>query len=463
MVSFFCLRFSNAISSLKIFFDVLVRFIQGGHILNYLNLSKEKLKEIEFDLKKEYEKLKALNLKLDMSRGKPSPEQTELSLGLLDTVKSNDNLISESGIDCKNYGTLDGLPEMKKIFSEILEIGENNIIIGGNSSLSLMFDAISYFMTHGVLGSKPWASYQNDSKNIKFLCPSPGYDRHFAILDFFNIEPIVIPMLKTGPDMDLIEKLISEDETIKGIWCVPKYSNPQGITYSDETVKRFSKLKPKAFDFRISWDNAYAIHDLSDTPDKLSNLMEHCKKNHTENLPLMFCSTSKITFPGAGVAAIGASDDNINYIKKMYSFKTIGYDKINQLRHIRYFKTFENIKLHMEKHKSILKPKFDIVLNALENNFFDNKIVSWETPKGGYFISIDVAKGCAKNTVRLCKNLGLILTPAGSTFPKKLDPNDSNIRIAPSYPSLEELKKAMDVLCLCIKLAFCEKILSENM
>lgn len=430
--------------------------------MNYLNLSKEKLKEIEIDLKKEYEKLKSLNLNLDMSRGKPSPEQTELSLGLLDTIKSSDCLISESRIDCKNYGTLDGLPEMKKIFSEILEIDENNIIVGGNSSLSMMFDTISYFMTHGVLNSKPWSTYQNGQNKIKFLCPSPGYDRHFAILDFFNIEPIVVPMTKTGPDMDLIEKLVKKDETIKGIWCVPKYSNPQGITYSDETVERFSRLKPKAADFRIFWDNAYAIHDLTKTPDKLSNLMKLCKKNRSENLPIMFCSTSKITFPGSGVAAVGASSDNINYLKKMYSFKTIGYDKINQLRHVRYFKNFENLKSHMEKHRAILKPKFDIVLNSLENNFSDNKIVSWQKPNGGYFISIDVTKGCAKKTVELCKDLGLILTPAGSTFPKKFDPNDSNIRIAPSYPSLDELRKAINVLCLCIKLAFCEKNLSEN-
>ena len=269
-------------------------------------------------------------------------------------------------------------------------------------------------------------------------------------------------MTKNGPDMDIIEKLIKTDETIKGIWCVPKYSNPQGITYSDETVERFSKLKPKATDFRIFWDNAYAIHDLTKTPDKLLNLMELCKKNHNENLPIMFCSTSKITFPGAGVAAVGASSENINHLKKMYSFKTIGYDKINQLRHVRYFKNFENIKFHMEKHKNILKPKFDIVLNALENNFSDNKIVSWETPNGGYFVSIDVTKGCAKKTVKLCKDLGLILTPAGSTFPKKFDPNDSNIRIAPSYPSIDELIKAMDVLCLCIKLAFCDKTLSDK-
>ena len=430
--------------------------------MNYLNLSKEKLKEVEIDLKKEYEKLKSLNLNLDMSRGKPSPEQTNLSLGLLDAIKSNDSLISDSGIDCKNYGTLDGLPEMKKIFSEILEIDENNIIVGGNSSLSMMFDTISYFITHGVLDDKPWSTYQNSQNKIKFLCPSPGYDRHFAILDFFNIEPIVIPMTKTGPDMDTIEKLVNTDETIKGIWCVPKYSNPQGITYSDETVERFSKLKPKATDFRIFWDNAYAIHDLTETPDKLLNLMELCKKNHSENLPIMFCSTSKITFPGSGVAAVGASSENINYLKKMYSFKTIGYDKINQLRHVRYFKNFENLKSHMKKHRAILKPKFDIVLSSLENNFSDNKIVSWIKPNGGYFVSIDVATGCAKKTVKLCKDLGLILTPAGSTLPKKFDPNDSNIRIAPSYPSIDELIKAMDVLCLCIKLAFCEKNLSEN-
>ena len=296
---------------------------------------------------------------------------------------------------------------------------------------------------------------------IKFLCPCPGYDRHFAILKHFNIKAIPIIMTNTGPDMDTIERLVTNDKSIKGIWCVPKYSNPQGITYSDETVKRFARLKPAAKDFRIFWDNAYAIHDLTETPEKLLNIMTECEKNNSKDLPIIFCSTSKITFPGAGVAFLGASENNIKEIKKMYSFKTIGFDKINQLRHARYFKKYEGLINHMNKHRAILKPKFDIVVNTLKNEFVENKIISFTEPKGGYFVSVDVINGCAKRVVDLCKKVGLVLTEAGATFPNGIDNNDSNIRIAPSYPSVEELKTAMSVFCVSVKLAVLEKIL-EN-
>ncbi len=433
--------------------------LNGGITLSYFEKTALELKKIKTDLENEYKKIKSNPVKLDMSRGKPSQEQVDLSRGLLDTLKSDDVLKTESGVDCANYGALDGIPECKKLFSKLLGVSEKNIFIGGNSSLSLMFDAISCFMMNGVLGYTPWSKLEK----VKFLCPCPGYDRHFAILDYFNIEPIIVPMTSSGPDMDMVERLVMEDESIKGIWCVPKYSNPQGITYSDETVIRFSKLRPKAKDFRVFWDNAYAIHDICDQSDTLLNLMDECVKNSNANLPLLFCSTSKITFPGGGVSAVGSSSENISQLKEMYYFKTISYDKLNQLRHVKYFESFDKLLDHMQKHKKILKPKFDLVLEKLRSNFENNKIVSWTEPKGGYFISLDVKRNCAKRVVNLCKDAGLSLTPAGSTFPKKIDPNDSNIRLAPSYPTLSELSRSMDLLCLCVKLATVEEMLKEKM
>ena len=427
--------------------------------MNYLNLNKKKLLEEKETILKKYKKLKNLNLNLNMARGKPSPEQVNLSKEMLNIITSESSCISEDGIDCLNYGLLDGLSELKEIFEPVLGVKKEQIFVGGNSSLSMMFDTISFFMTHGVCGNAPWQK----SKKIKFLCPCPGYDRHFAILRHFDIEPISIEMTTAGPNMDMIEQLVSNDETIKGIWCVPKYSNPQGITYSDDTVKRLAALKPLAPDFRIFWDNAYAVHNFSDKSEKLLNIMEECKKNNSEDLPIIFCSTSKITFPGAGVAFLGASDNNIKEIKKMYSFKTIGFNKINQLRHVLYFKNYQGLLNHMKKHSNILKPKFDAVINTLKTEFNDNKIIAFTEPSGGYFVSVDVMNGCAKRVVELCKNIGLILTDAGATFPNGFDKNDSNIRLAPSYPNIDELELDMLVFCTCVKLATLEKLLKDSL
>ena len=363
--------------------------------MNYLKLDKHELIIEKNKLIEKYNEFKQLNLNLNMARGKPSPEQVNLSKDMLNVINSGSDCFTESGIDCLNYGSLTGLPEIKKIFAPVLGVDKDQIFVGGNSSLSLMFDTISFFMTHGVCGSEPWLN----QKSIKFLCPCPGYDRHFAILKHFNIEPVPIVMTNTGPDMDEIEKLVSIDASIKGIWCVPKYSNPQGITYSDETIKRFALLKPAASDFRIFWDNAYAIHDFAETPQKILNIMDECEKNGTQDLPIIFFSTSKITFPGAGIAFLAASKKNLEEIENIYSFKTIGFDKINQLRHIRYFNNYQGLLNHMQKHGNILKPKFDVVISKLKSEFINNNIVSYTEPVGGYFVSVDVMNGCAKRVV----------------------------------------------------------------
>lgn len=406
-------------------------------------------------LESSYKDFQNRKLNLDMSRGKPSPEQLDLSLDLLNKLKK-DNLIID-GVDCRNYGVLDGISGIKNLFSKILDVEPFNIFVGGNSSLSLMFDTLDQYMYHGVNGGTPWSK----QGKIKFLCPCPGYDRHFAMLDYFGIEQICIPMTGTGPDMDLIEKLLDSDEKIKGIFCVPKYSNPQGITYSDETVTRFAKLKPKATDFRIFWDNAYAVHDIRQNGDKLLSIMQECKKYSNDDIFIMFSSTSKITFPGAGVSVIAASLNNLKYLKEKYSKKTIGFNKLNQLAHLYFLKNYENLLNHMQKHRRILEPKFDIVLKHLSKNFKDNGLVSWSSPNGGYFISVDLKIASAKKVVDLCEKAGLKLTSAGSTYPKGQDTLDNNIRIAPTYPSLDELDKAMELFCLCVKLATTEKLLSD--
>lgn len=425
--------------------------------MNYLDLSKDELAKERARVLKEYEKLKALKLSLNMARGKPSTEQLNLSRGILDVVNSESCCTLKDGTDCLNYGVLDGIPEIKELFAPVLGVAPDQVFVGGNSSLNMMFDIISFFMTHGVPGFEPWTR----QGKIKFLCPCPGYDRHFAILEHFNIEAIPVPMTITGPDMGIVENLVAKDSMIKGIFCVPKYSNPQGITYSDETVKRFSALATLAGDFRIFWDNAYAIHDLSETPVRLLNIMDECEKNGAQDMPLIFCSTSKITFPGAGVAFLGASKKNLSAIKKFYSAKTIGFDKINQLRHVRYFKDYRSLLSHMKRHQDILKPKFDLVINALKSEFNGNKIISFTEPIGGYFISVDVTPGCAKRVVELCKNIGLILTNAGATFPYGIDKKDSNIRLAPSYPTLDELNVAIYAFCVTVKLATLEKLLES--
>ncbi len=420
-------------------------------------MNKNELLELMQQAEKEYEKLCAKGLKLDMSRGKPAPAQLDLSIDML-THCLDGEYFSENGTDCRNYGVLDGIEEAKQLCMPMLGVNHDEIIIGGNSSLQLMYDTIARAMLLGVLGGdKPWSK----NEKVKFLCPAPGYDRHFAICQSMGIEMITVPYKADGPDMDMVERLVAEDELIKGIWCVPMYSNPEGITYSDEVVKRFANLSPKAKDFRIFWDNAYCVHHLTDTPDHLLNLLSEAKKTGKENMVYMFTSTSKISFPGGGLAVIGASAENIKFIKSQMTYQTIGYDKLNQLRHARFFKNFDGIKAHMEKHKAIIAPKFEIVLNTLEKEIAPTGFGSWHKPNGGYFVSFNGLKGTAKRTVELCKNAGVVLTGAGATYPYGIDPEDKNIRIAPTYPTPDELQQAMEVFCVAVKLAACEVLLAE--
>lgn len=427
--------------------------------MNYSEMTKEQLLNEKSALEKQYEDYKAMNLNLDMSRGKPSTEQLNISSRILDILTSDSDCSTEKGFDCRNYGLMDGITEIKPIFAKMMQVDPDMIMVGGNSSLNMMFDTISLFMTKSpVEGEKPWL----EVKNRKFLCPAPGYDRHFGITEYFGFEMITIPMTSEGPDMDMVEKLVAEDDSIKGIWCVPKYSNPQGITYSDETVKRFANLNPKAKDFRIFWDDAYCVHDVTETPDKLISLMDECKKTGKTDLPIIFCSTSKITFPGSGVAAMAADENNMKVIKEKYKYQTISFDKVNMLRHILFFKDIDGVKAHMDKHKSILKPKFDIVLKHLKESVGPTGVATWFEPNGGYFVAVDVMEGTAKKVVQLCKEAGVVLTGAGATYPYGNDPKDSNIRIAPSYPTLDELEKAMEIFCVATNLAAVNKIL-ENM
>lgn len=423
----------------------------------YRDYSVEQLKELKEELAAQYESYKARNLKLDMSRGKPAPEQLNLSIEMLTHCLDGDYQ-SENGIDCRNYGVLDGIPEAKALMRPLLGVGDDEIIVGGNSSLQLMYDTIARAMLLGVLGGdKPWCK----NNKVKFLCPAPGYDRHFAICESIGIEMITVPYLEDGPDMDMVEKLVSEDEEIKGIWCVPMYSNPTGLSYSDEVVRRFANLKPKAKDFRIFWDNAYCVHHLTDTPDKILNILDECKKVGNPDMVLMFTSTSKISFPGGGLACMGASKDNIEFVKSQMTYQTIGYDKLNQLRHAKFFKNFDGITAHMEKHKTIIAPKFKIVLDMLNNEIAPCGIAKWHNPNGGYFVSFTGMEGTAKRIVALCKEAGVVLTGAGATYPYGNDPHDSNIRIAPTFPTCDELQTAMEIFCVSAKLASVEKLLAE--
>ena len=419
---------------------------------DYNDMSKDDLLEEEKLLKNQYEKFKEQKLKLDMSRGKPSGEQLDLSNGLIDVLSEKDYL-TENNTDCRNYGITDGIPEAKHLFAQIFESEDNEVIVGNNSSLNMMYDYISSAMTKGIDGNKPW----DKLNEVKFLCPVPGYDRHFTICQFFGIKMINIDMTSDGPDMDMVEKLVKEDESIKGIWCVPKYSNPLGTTFSDETVKRFANLIPKAKDFKIMWDNAYTVHHIN-TEDKLLNILTECKKTGKEDMPIMFASTSKVTFSGAGISAMAASFKNIEEIKKRMFVQSIGPDKINQLRHVKYFKDINGINNHMKKHAEIIKPKFDMVISKLTDNFSENILAEWENPNGGYFVSVNVMDGCAKRVVELCKQAGVALTPAGATYPYGIDSKDKNIRLAPTFPPVSELQTAMDLFCLCIKLASIEKL-----
>lgn len=426
--------------------------------MEFKSLSKEELLQLKGELEGQYKEAKEKNLKLDMSRGKPSPAQLDMGMGLMDALNSGTILNASDGTDCRNYGILDGLPESKKLMADIMEVEPEEVMVLGNASLPIMYDTVSRSMTHGVCGSTPWCQLDK----VKFLCPVPGYDRHFAITEYFGIEMINIPMSLEGPDMDMVEELVNSDPAVKGIWCVPKYSNPQGISYSDETVKRFAAFKPAAEDFRIYWDNAYAVHHLyEDKQDHILNILDECEKAGNPDMAFMFASTSKISFSGSGIAAVASSIKNLTWMRKSITLQTIGYDKINQLRHVKYFKDMEGIKAHMKKHADIMRPKFEAVLDILEKNLAGLGVGSWVAPHGGYFISFDAMEGCAKAIVERCKGAGITLTGAGATYPYQKDPKDSNIRIAPSFPSPEEMAAAAEIFTLCVKLVSVEKLLER--
>ncbi len=424
----------------------------------YKDRSYEELLSLKTQLEAKYKEFQEMGLKLDMSRGKPSAEQLDLSMGMMDVLDCFTDLKCEAGIDCRNYGVIDGVPEAKRLLGELIEVPAEHIIIYGNSSLNVMFDTVSHAYTHGVMGMTPWCRLDK----VKFLCPVPGYDRHFSITEYFGIEMINVPMSPEGPDMDIVENLVRTDDAIKGIWCVPKYSNPQGYTYSDETVRRFARLKPAAKDFRIFWDNAYNVHHLyNDQKDVILELLSECEKAGNPDMVYKFSSTSKITFPGSGVAAISASEANLNDLRNHLKVQTIGHDKLNQLRHVRYFKNIHGMEKQMEKHAAIMRPKFEAVLQILEEELGGLSIGSWTKPHGGYFISFDAMDGCAKAIVAMAKDAGVVMTGAGATYPYGKDPHDSNIRIAPSFPPIDELIQATRLFVLCVKLVSINKLLQK--
>ena len=424
----------------------------------YKDLTKNELLTVKAALEEEYKTMESKGLSLNMARGKPGFSQLALSMPMLDVFNSSSDMRTMLGNDTRNYGDLDGIGECRRLMANMMSVKKDNVVVCGNSSLNIMYDTVSRSMTHGVNGSTPWCKLDK----VKFLCPVPGYDRHFKITEYFGIELVNIPLLEDGPDMDMVESYVNNDPTVKGIWCVPKYSNPTGISYSNEVVKRFANLKPAAEDFRIYWDNAYCIHHLyDDIQDEILNILEECEKAGNPDMVYIFASTSKITFPGSGVSAIASSLKNIDFIEAQMSIQTIGHDKINQLRHARFFKDIDGLKAHMKLHADILRPKFEAVLNTLEQELTGLEIGDWVKPRGGYFISFNTLPGCAKAVVAKCKALGVILTGAGATYPYGKDPLDSNIRIAPSFPSSEEMKAATEVFVLCVKLVSVEKYLSE--
>ena len=425
---------------------------------SYMEMTKEELLQEKAALEAEYCKIKSQGLALDMSRGKPSAEQLDLSMGLLDAVDSKTVAVSENGTDVRNYGVLDGIPEAKRLIAEMINVKPENVIVYGNSSLNIMYDQIARAELFGICGNTPWSKLDK----VKFLCPVPGYDRHFAITEEFGIEMINIPMTEEGPDMDLVEQYVNSDPAVKGIWCVPKYSNPQGVVYSDETVCRFAALKPAAADFRIFWDNAYAVHHIYESDQaEILNILDECEKAGNPDMVFEFCSTSKVSFPGAGIAAIASSGANISDIKKRLGMQTIGHDKINQLRHVAYFKNMDGIKAHMMKQAAVIRPKFEMLDEMLTAEIASRGIGNWMKPKGGYFISFEAMDGCAKAIVDKCKEAGVVLTGAGSPFPYKKDPKDSVLRIAPTYPSLEELTEAAKVFVTVVRLVSVEKLLKS--
>lgn len=425
----------------------------------YSEYSDEELQSEIEKLRQEYKKYQGMGLSLNMARGKPCKEQLDLSMGMMDVLNSDTDLYCEDGTDCRNYGVLDGIREAKVLMGDMMENNPDDLIIYGNSSLNVMYDQVSRCMTHGVMGSTPWMKLPE----VKFLCPVPGYDRHFGITEYFGIKMIPVPMSPEGPDMDMIENLVSSDDTIKGIWCVPKYSNPQGYSYSGETVRRFARLKPAAPDFRIFWDNAYCIHHLyDDKQDHLIEILAECKRAGNPDLVYKFASTSKITFPGSGISALASSPNNLAEIRAQLQHQTIGHDKVNQLRHVRFFKDIHGMTEHMRKHADILRPKFEAVEEIFEENLGGLEIGSWTKPHGGYFISFEGLEGTAKLIVDHAKKAGVTLTGAGATWPYHKDPHDSNIRIAPSFPPLDDLKQAAELFALCVKLVSAEKIYADR-
>lgn len=425
----------------------------------YKEMSKEELRALQVELKAQYEKLKEQGIKLDMSRGRPGADQLDLSAPMLDLLTSKVAFEGADGMDIRNYGVLDGIMEARELFAGMMDCSVDHILVCGNSSLNIMYDLVSRAMTHGIFGNTPWCKLDE----VKFLCPVPGYDRHFAITESFGIQMINIPMDENGPDMDMVENYVNNDPAVKGIWNVPKYTNPAGAVYSDEVIRRFANLKPAAPDFRIFWDNAYAIHDLyPENKTEILNIVTECEKAGNPDIYFEICSTSKVTFPGSGVAALVASPANLAETKKQMAIQTIGHDKLNQMRHVMFFKNADNMREHMKKHAEILRPKFEAVLDCLDREIGGLGIGTWIKPLGGYFIAFDTLEGCAKRTVALCKEAGVIMTPAGSTYPYKKDPKDTSIRIAPTLPTPDELTKACEVFVLCVKLAAIEKILSEE-
>lgn len=422
----------------------------------YKDMTREELLAEREKLEAMYEDYKGQNLSLNMSRGKPSASQLDLSKGMMDVLNSDSDLSCEDGTDCRNYGVLDGIPEAKRLLAGMVGVKPEQVIVYGNSSLNVMYDTIARCMMEGVPGSEPWMR----QGKIKFLCPVPGYDRHFGITEHFGIEMINVPMTPDGPDMDMVEELVSSDPQIKGIWCVPKYSNPQGYVYSDETVLRFARLKPAAPDFRIFWDNAYCIHHLyNGEPAQIPNILEECEKAGNPDMVYEFVSTSKVVFPGSGVAALAASETNVAAVKKQMAVQTIGHDKVNQLRHVRFFKDNKGMEEHMKKHAELIRPKFEALISIMEEDLGGLGIAEWTNPKGGYFIGFDAMEGCAKAIVAKMKEAGVILTGAGATFPYHKDPQDRNIRLAPTFPTIEELKLASSVFTVCVRLVSAEKLL----
>ena len=424
----------------------------------YKDMTKEELEQLKRELEQEFKTEEAKGLSLNMARGKPGASQLALAMPMLDVINSSSDMKTLLGNDTRNYGDLDGIGECRKLMADMMEVKKDNVIVCGNSSLNIMYDTVARSMTFGVNGATPWRKLDK----VKFLCPVPGYDRHFKITELFGIEMINIPLGEDGPDMDMVEQYVNKDPAVKGIWGVPKYANPTGISYSDEVVRRFANLKPAAEDFRIYWDNAYCIHHLyEDKQDVILNILDECAKAGNPNMVYIFASTSKISFPGSGVSAIATSEENIKYIMSLMTVQTIGHDKINQLRHVRFFKDIDGLNAHMKKHADLLRPKFEAVLNILDEELTGLEIGTWIKPRGGYFISFDAMPGCAKSIVSKCKDLGVVLTGAGATYPYGKDPLDSNIRIAPSFPTPEEMLEATKIFVLCVKLASVEKLLSE--